>query len=502
MCMAAGAGFLLLGLTVSAAAQGYQPSSQARLKDAYCSGFFASQPLPSNLRVARAEGAAGRTMYSNNELIYLSQGRDAQVQVGQRFQVVRRINNTHPSDAFKGQGSLLRSMGRLYRDVSWVEVVAVHPTTSTARISFECGATMAGDVVIPFEERPLPDFNVRTTLDLLAPPTGLAEGMIVAGKELFRMVGDWDPIYVNLGTTQGVKVGDSLRIFRSGRGSKYLSSRSMGQGQLRRAPGMARGYDFPRNRSDLPREILGEAFVVHVDTKSATAIINFSRGEIHAGDLVELQPPLPPQVSLTVVPASIERGGAATLSWAAKFAQQIEVSPSVGPVSRRGTQNVTPTETTTYTLTASGPGGGTQTTATLTVVQPPPPPPPAPPAPPTPPVEQLFTESVQDIFFEFDQPGITAEAAAVLQRTAEFLLAYPEALILIEGHCDEVGTDDYNLRLGTRRAEAARDYLVSAGVSPERLQTVSVGRQQPFCTESSDEPCRQLNRRAHFVLVP
>ena len=97
---------------------------------------------------------------------------------------------------------------------------------------------------------------------------------------------------------------------------------------------------------------------------------------------------------------------------------------------------------------------------------------------------------------------VMSEAAAVLQRTAEFLLAYPEALILIEGHCDEVGTDDYNLRLGTRRAEAARDHLVSLGVSPERLQTVSVGKQQPFCTESSDEPCRQLNRRAHFVLVP
>ncbi len=133
------------------------------------------------------------------------------------------------------------------------------------------------------------------------------------------------------------------------------------------------------------------------------------------------------------------------------------------------------------------------------MVQPPPPPPPA---PPTPPLEQVFAESVQDIFFEFNQPEITSEAAAVLQRTAEFLMAYPEALILIEGHCDEVGTDDYNLRLGTRRAEAARDHLVSLGMSPERLQTVSVGKQQPFCTESSDEPCRQLNRRAHFVLVP
>ena len=132
------------------------------------------------------------------------------------------------------------------------------------------------------------------------------------------------------------------------------------------------------------------------------------------------------------------------------------------------------------------------------MVQPPPPLP----APPTPPLEQVFAESVQDIFFEFNQPEITSEAAAVLQRTAEFLMAYPEALILIEGHCDEVGTDDYNLRLGTRRAEAARDHLVSLGMSPERLQTVSVGKQQPFCTESSDEPCRQLNRRAHFVLVP
>ncbi|MFQ5664043.1 MAG: OmpA family protein, partial [Terriglobia bacterium] len=174
----------------------------------------------------------------------------------------------------------------------------------------------------------------------------------------------------------------------------------------------------------------------------------------------------------------------------------------IGRVSGRGSATVNPTQTTTYTLTARGPSGSEQATATLQVVQPPPPPPPPapPPAPAEPSLDELFAQYVQDIFFEFNKAEIRPEAAATLQRVAEFLQSQPQARILIEGHCDEIGSDEYNLALGVRRAEATKNYLISLGVNAEQLETLSLGKTQPFCTESREEACRQLNRRAHFVL--
>jgi peptidoglycan-associated lipoprotein len=108
---------------------------------------------------------------------------------------------------------------------------------------------------------------------------------------------------------------------------------------------------------------------------------------------------------------------------------------------------------------------------------------------------------VQDIFFEFDRDEITPQASAKLERVAAFLRDNPEARILIEGHCDEIGSDKYNVRLGSRRAEVTKNHLVSLGANPAQLDGVSRGRTRQFCSESMAETCRQLNRRAHFVLL-
>jgi len=228
-------------------------------------------------------------------------------------------------------------------------------------------------------------------------------------------------------------------------------------------------------------------------------VVTFSLAEMHAGDFVELEPPAPPAAHLTVVPPSIARGATATLSWHAQAAQEITLEPRLGAVEKRGSMNVNPTQTVTYTLRARGAGGETQASATLTVVQPTPAAP-APVAAAAPSMQDLFAQSVQDVFFEFDKSDISTEAAASLQRTAEFLRGYPDARVLIEGHCDEVGGPRYNVALGARRAEAIKNYLVSLGVNAGQLATASRGQDAPFCTESSQDSCRALNRRAHFSL--
>lgn len=105
-----------------------------------------------------------------------------------------------------------------------------------------------------------------------------------------------------------------------------------------------------------------------------------------------------------------------------------------------------------------------------------------------------------DVYFDFDQASLRPEARQRLAKNAEFLRRRPEYVVRLEGHCDERGTNDYNLALGERRARAAHDYLVSLGVDSARLETMSYGEERPQCSEGV-EGCWSRNRRAHFLFV-
>lgn len=108
---------------------------------------------------------------------------------------------------------------------------------------------------------------------------------------------------------------------------------------------------------------------------------------------------------------------------------------------------------------------------------------------------------VQDAFFDYDKSDIREDARATLTRNADALKAiladFPGQSITVEGHCDERGSAEYNLGLGDRRANAAKEFLVQLGVSADRLRVVSYGKERPQCTDSN-EACWQKNRRAHF----
>jgi peptidoglycan-associated lipoprotein len=125
-------------------------------------------------------------------------------------------------------------------------------------------------------------------------------------------------------------------------------------------------------------------------------------------------------------------------------------------------------------------------------------PPPPPPPPPQPDLNKLFLEEVRDAYFDYDKADIRPDARAALSKTADFLKSYPSITVTIEGHCDERGSTEYNLGLGDRRANAVKQYIVSLGVSADRVSTVSFGKEKPFCTEHN-EACWQQNRRGHFV---
>ncbi len=114
--------------------------------------------------------------------------------------------------------------------------------------------------------------------------------------------------------------------------------------------------------------------------------------------------------------------------------------------------------------------------------------------------EEEKKEVLRDIHFDFDRYDVKDEDKPVLRAIADWMIDNPGSRLLIEGHCDERGTSEYNLGLGDRRAKAAKDYLVTLGVPADRLQTVSYGEEKPLCTESTEE-CWAKNRRAHFVVL-
>jgi peptidoglycan-associated lipoprotein len=106
---------------------------------------------------------------------------------------------------------------------------------------------------------------------------------------------------------------------------------------------------------------------------------------------------------------------------------------------------------------------------------------------------------LSDIFFDFDQYLLTEEAQKISQKNAEWLRSHPNARVLIEGHCDERGTVEYNLALGERRAQSVKDYLLNLGISPDRISMISYGKEKPFVAGHSEEAWAQ-NRRVHFLL--
>ena len=206
-------------------------------------------------------------------------------------------------------------------------------------------------------------------------------------------------------------------------------------------------------------------------------------------------PPAAPTASISVNPSSIQAGQSATLTWQTSNATDVSID-GIGAVQANGSQAVSPSDSTTYHLTAKGAGGTQEATARLTVTQPPPPPPPPP--PPAPSDEDLFSQNVKDVYFDYDKSDIRADQQGSVQADIQFLSQHSNINFTIEGHCDERGSTEYNLALGDRRASSVKNALTAAGVSASRIKTISYGKEKPFCMESN-EACWQQNRRGHFV---
>ena len=261
-----------------------------------CSGFVTDQKIPGEIRLISGEQSNYKITFTRGDYVFINRGQDKGVRVGDRFSVVRPNPNASLTDTpwmkvtdepwFRWQEKLMRVMGTPYMDAGQVRVVNVQPKVSVAQISFSCDYMQRGDIVVPYQDRPAPPFKDPAAFDHFAPVSGKPVAMIVSGRDATDAYGKNSAVYVNLGGSQGVKVGDYFRIFR------YQGSRSETVPQTKDYQYMIYGFGSAPAKyqwNDLPREILGEGIVFLVSHNSSTMMITFSSGEIYAGDYVEIE---------------------------------------------------------------------------------------------------------------------------------------------------------------------------------------------------------------------
>jgi hypothetical protein len=285
LCLAAFAG---AGICYSQSAPATPASTlQPGYTTVYCSGFVKDSKLPGDLYIVSGEQAGYKVTFAQPERVYLNQGTEKGVRVGDRFMVVRQTEDPNPIDWFKGQTKIAKAMGLLYSDIGQLRVVSVLPKTSVAEMVFSCDYAQRGDLVRPFEERSAPPYKEPGAFDHFAPVSGKPVGTVVTSSSNFQQSqGSGMTMYVNLGAAQGVKVGDYMRVFRYN--GKDIETVPNTRGYAYQIYGFGSSpvrYDW----KDLPREVLGEGIVLNASKNAATVFLTFSSVEIYPGDNVEIE---------------------------------------------------------------------------------------------------------------------------------------------------------------------------------------------------------------------
>lgn len=208
-----------------------------------------------------------------------------------------------------------------------------------------------------------------------------------------------------------------------------------------------------------------------------------------------------PSLEIQVEPSVIQSGGSSLLSWETRGADEVRIDQGIGVVDPSGRIKLFPEATTTYRLTATGPGGTVERSVTIEVS-----------SDRTGEIKQedLFAPGrgdevplgVEPVFFGFDSSVLDARSMDTLEANARWFSQPENAHVrfVLEGHCDERGTDEYNLALADRRAQVVRQLLVESGIDADRMTTIALGEERPFDTGQSEESWAS-NRRVQFVLI-
>jgi len=262
--------------------------------DIYCAGFISKDRLPDANFVNGGLHTPTSTKFEIGEIVYLT---GTGYQVGQLYSVIRELKDVNKYEIYAGMRKLVASVGHPYGEIGRVRVVDARSHSAIAEVEFSCDPINPGDTIAPFVEKPPVTFHVPGHFDRFAPSEGKLTGRILLGKDFDAVLGSGEKLYMNVGSNQGVKVGDYFRVVRSYTAaiqnpvdSLMFKTQSAEDTQVRsptyEAKYFTKGTGANIHVSDLPRRAVGEIVVLSTTPNSSAGMVVFALEDIYPGDVV------------------------------------------------------------------------------------------------------------------------------------------------------------------------------------------------------------------------
>jgi hypothetical protein len=264
--------------------------------DLYCAGFISKQILPDANFVAGGLQTPNTTKFTRGDIIYLE---GTGYSAGAEYEIVRALRDVNEYEMFPGQKKLLKETGQPYEEVGRVKIIDTRNKTAIGQIEYSCDGADPGDTTIPFAEKQPVTFHTPIHFDRFLPPSNKLTGRIVMGKDFDSVLGTGHKLYVNVGSNQGVKIGDFFRAVRPYDADlrdpvDSLSFKAaIAEDDQEKTPSIdpamfTKGKGPVIHVRDLPRRAVGEIVIIGVTNTTATGMVVFSLEDMHAGDRVEL----------------------------------------------------------------------------------------------------------------------------------------------------------------------------------------------------------------------
>lgn len=264
--------------------------------DLNCAGFINKTTLPDSNYIAGGLETPMTTKFVRGDIVYLHGTGYAP---GAEYEIIRALRDINEYEMFPGQKKLLKATGQPYEEVGRVKVIDTRSKTAVAQIEYSCDTVNPGDTAVPFVEKQTIPFHGPLRFDRFLPSSSKVAGRIVMAKDFDSEMGTGQKVYINVGSNQGVKVGDYFRAVRSYEADlndpvDSLSFRAaIAEDTQKKMPSFDPEIFEKQNGPvihvrDLPRRAVGEIVILGVTPTTATGMVVFSMEDVHAGDGVEL----------------------------------------------------------------------------------------------------------------------------------------------------------------------------------------------------------------------
>lgn len=266
--------------------------------DLYCAGMVNKQLLPNVNFVAGGLNTPNTTQFGRGDVVYL-QGKG--YELGQKYMILRELRDPNEYELFDGQRKMLHQMGQPYAELGTAKIVDTRSRMAVALIEFGCAPIVPGDIAVPFEEATPIAFHLPVHFDRFLPASNKVSGRIVMAKDFDSELGTGAKVYMNVGSNQGVKVGDYMRAERRYEADLHDPVDSLSfkaditeDTQAKPVsidPGLfSKGGGRVIHMADLPRRAVGEIVILKTTPTTSTGMLVFAPEDVHVGDQVEVDP--------------------------------------------------------------------------------------------------------------------------------------------------------------------------------------------------------------------